>query len=90
MEKSDFDTIKELFGSASTFKISRDAIKTIGEIAEKTRNGGATLMKGGAFKLNGVKMTDPEKEIRIEQISIQGKFSIVCWGKRNFSLILWC
>lgn len=89
MEKSDFDTIKELFGNASTFKISRDSIKTIGEIAEKTRLGGATLMKKGAFKLNGVKMTDPNEEILMEQISIQGKFSIVCWGRRNFSLILW-
>lgn len=89
LERTDFETIKELFGDASTFQIPRNSVKTLGEIAETTREGGAELMKTGAFKMNGVKRTNPCEKFTIEQISIRGKFSVICWGKRKFSLILW-
>ncbi|KAL3077560.1 hypothetical protein niasHS_012266 [Heterodera schachtii] len=50
---------------------------------------GINLMRAGALKINGTKATDPEEKIELERILINGRFTIVCWGKRKFSLIKW-
>ena len=89
MEELDADTIKDLFGSASTYKISKSSIKTMGQIAEATRKGGGKTMRTGAFRINGVKMENPDQNVELKQILIQNQFTLVCWGKRKFSLILW-
>jgi hypothetical protein len=89
LEELSPETIKELFGEASTFKIPRNSLRTFGELAEATRPGGAQLMITGALKINGRKVLDPDQKLSPEEILINSQFSLVCWGKRKFSLILW-
>lgn len=89
LEQLDPAAIKYLFGSASTFSIPRNSVKTFGELAEKTRPGGANLMKTGALKINGIRYKDAEQILSIDSLLIQKQFSLVCWGRRKFSLILW-
>ncbi|KAI3411954.1 tRNA synthetases class I (W and Y) [Globodera pallida] len=83
------DEITEMFGSASTFDIKRGSVKTMGELAVITKQDGLNLMRKGALKINGVKMTDPEEKVSLERILINGHFTIVCWARRKFYLIKW-
>jgi tyrosyl-tRNA synthetase len=85
----DPETIRGLFGSASTVLIPRNSIQTVGELAEKIRPGGAKKMKEGALRINGVKMQNPDQMLELPHILIQNQFSLACWGKRKFSLIVW-
>ena len=89
LEKLEAETVKGLFGKASTFNIHKNSVKTLGEVAEITRPGGAHLMKKGALQINGVKICDPDQKLDVEQFLLQNKFSLICWGKRKFSLIQW-
>lgn len=89
LEQLEPNAIKNIFGEASTYCIPRNSIKTFGELAETTRPGGTKLMKTGALKINGIRCQDPEQIINIDSLLIQNQFSLVCWGKRKFSLVLW-
>ncbi|KAL3080018.1 hypothetical protein niasHT_034576 [Heterodera trifolii] len=89
LENLNPDEITEMFGSASTFEIVRGSIKTMGDLAAMTKQDGINLMRAGALKINGTKVIDPEEKIDLERILINGRFTIVCWGRRKFSLIKW-
>lgn len=78
-----------MFGSTSTFNIETNSVNTMGEIAVITRKDGQQLMKTGALRVNGIRTTDPDEKVMMEKILIKGQFSIICWGKRKFSLIKW-
>lgn len=86
-------TIENLFGEASSFHLSRSKIKNFGDLANQCRRDkfyGSVLMKEGALKLNGKRYTDPKRSIDFSEINFGGKnLTIVCWGKRKYSLIRW-
>lgn len=103
------ETISMLFGEASTVRVKRNAIKTVGELADLTRHtksknylelqkkeelnaiqyANHELIKSGAFKVNGQKLTNPEENFKIDQFLINDQFSLICWGKRKYSLVHW-
>lgn len=85
-------TIEQLFDVTSTWSLKRDACRTVGELADATRsdkNKGSKLMTTGAFKVNGKKYTDPSAHLAWEEITLKGRYSLICWGKRKFSLVIW-
>nr|CAD2158998.1 unnamed protein product [Meloidogyne enterolobii] len=89
LEKLEPETVKGLFGEASTFNIPKNSVKTLGEVAEITKPGGAQLMTKGALKINGVRISDPDQKLDVEKFLLKNQFSLICWGKRKFSLIQW-
>lgn len=89
LEKLEPETVKGLFGEASTFSIPKNSVKTLGEVAEITKPGGAQLMTKGALKINGVRISDPDQKLDVEQFLLKNQFSLICWGKRKFSLVHW-
>jgi tyrosyl-tRNA synthetase len=102
MEALPADSIRELFGPASTFHLSRHAIHTAGELADATysdgRGGagarktgvGAKRMLLGGFYLNGAKRLDPAERLDSSDAHLlQGQFSLVRWGRRRYSLVEW-
>lgn len=46
-------------------------------------------MTAGAFKVNGAKYTKPNATISVDDIVLKGRYSLICWGKRKFSLVIW-
>jgi len=89
LEKLEPETVKGLFGEASTFSIPKNSVKTLGEVAEITKPGGAQLMSKGALKINGVRISDPDQKLDVEKFLLKNQFSLICWGKRKFSLVHW-
>uniref|UniRef100_A0AC35UHP7 Tyrosine--tRNA ligase n=1 Tax=Rhabditophanes sp. KR3021 TaxID=114890 RepID=A0AC35UHP7_9BILA len=92
MKLIDTKTVEDLFG-ASSFRIESNLVKTMGDIADKTRTDrikGRDLMKKGGFKINGITYNDPD-QLKGNEFSLNKKqrHSIVSWGKRKFSLIIW-
>lgn len=90
IEELSREEIIDMFG-ASIFKIEANSVKNMGELAELTKRGGRGLMRRGGFKLNGVKITDPEEKFSLDdgRLLIKNEFTVLCWGKRKFSLIRW-
>ncbi|KIH60381.1 tyrosine--tRNA ligase [Ancylostoma duodenale] len=81
-----------LFGT--TVKIPRNDVRTMGDLADRTRNDkikGSVLMTKGAFKVNGEKVIDNDLPIQLEQIRLPeaSDLTLICWGKRKFQLVEW-
>ncbi|KHJ85404.1 tyrosine--tRNA ligase domain protein, partial [Oesophagostomum dentatum] len=81
-----------LFGN--TIKVPRHDVKTMGDLADFTRNDkikGSVLMTKGAFKVNGDKVVDSAQSINFENIRLRGApdLTLICWGKRKFHLVEW-
>ena len=88
----DLDTILNLFGDASTFNVSRSNVSTYGELADCVRNDkvkGSSLMTKGAFKINGIRHDQPNEKINFDSVILSENLSLICWGKRKFSLVRW-
>jgi tyrosyl-tRNA synthetase len=86
------DTILSLFGEASTFSISRPNCSTYGQLADfvrKDRIQGSELMTKGAFYVNGIRRDKPNERIDFDSIVLAHNVSLICWGKRKFSLVRW-
>ncbi|KAK6040141.1 hypothetical protein COOONC_22352 [Cooperia oncophora] len=81
-----------LFGS--TVKVVRSEVKTLGDLADRTRTDnvkGSALMTKGAFKINGEKTVDSAAPLVLEQVILPKApdLTLVCWGKRKFQLVQW-
>uniref|UniRef100_A0AC34F0N6 Tyrosine--tRNA ligase n=1 Tax=Panagrolaimus sp. ES5 TaxID=591445 RepID=A0AC34F0N6_9BILA len=88
----DIKTILNLFGKASTFSISRSNCSTFGALADcvrKDRIKGSDLMTKGAFKVNGIRRDKPDERIDFDSIILAHNVTLICWGKRKFSLVKW-
>ncbi|CAJ0579576.1 unnamed protein product, partial [Mesorhabditis spiculigera] len=86
------DDILRLFGT--TTRLNRDSVGSFAELAFKTRTDNKpahNLMKTGAFKVNGVRKTEPEEKIKFETILLKGTddLTLICWGKRKFQIVQW-
>jgi len=46
-------------------------------------------MSKGALKINGVRISDPDQKLDVEKFLLKNQFSLICWGKRKFSLVHW-
>ncbi|EYB88583.1 hypothetical protein Y032_0244g3513 [Ancylostoma ceylanicum] len=76
-----------LFGN--TVKIPRNDVRTMGDLADRTRSDkikGSVLMTKGAFKVNGEKVVDNHLPIQLERIRLPeaSDLTLICWGKRKF------
>uniref|UniRef100_A0A915BET1 Tyrosine--tRNA ligase n=2 Tax=Parascaris univalens TaxID=6257 RepID=A0A915BET1_PARUN len=93
IEKIPLSTLEELFGEASVRRLLKSEVKTVGDLADRTRSDkirGSILMKKGALLLNGQKFVDPEERINFEKLLLSGKnATLVCWGRRKYQLIRW-
>lgn len=88
-ENLDHDTISKIFAGPLTFQLSKHDISTVADLANATKPKGATLVKQGALKLNGIKVTDPENHLKHSELLLKNRYSLVCWGKRRHYLIDW-
>ncbi|KAE9416529.1 hypothetical protein Angca_008947, partial [Angiostrongylus cantonensis] len=82
----------DLFGN--TIKVVRTDVKTMGDLADRTRSDnikGSALMVQGAFKVNGEKTLNSEEPLVIESICLPeaSDLTLICWGKRKFFLVQW-
>lgn len=87
------EEIETLFGSASTFCLERDLMLNALELTKRINKSSlATIKKNikeGALKINGKVVTDIDEPLNLDEIIINGKYSLICWGKRKFSLVKW-
>jgi tyrosyl-tRNA synthetase len=89
------DEIESAIGIASTFYLSINEIRTMGQLADavpppNTSQRGSSLMKRGGLKINGQKLVDPDQQILLESICMpNSRLTIVCWGKRKYYLVKW-
>ncbi|KJH49269.1 tyrosine--tRNA ligase [Dictyocaulus viviparus] len=78
----------------NTIKIARDEVRTFGDLADRTKSGkikGSILMGEGAFKVNGEKVINSAEPLVLQRICLPETqdLTLICWGKRKFSLVQW-
>jgi tyrosyl-tRNA synthetase len=93
------DELQELFGGASTFSFRLEDVSTVHDLAErvlpltasrKTQSKGAVgMIQAGGFSVNGRKMTDCNEQLTEAIFLPNSRLSVVCRGKRNYSLVKW-
>jgi tyrosyl-tRNA synthetase len=88
-ENLDHDTISKIFAGSLTFQLSKSDISTVADLANATKLKGSTLVKQGALKLNGAKVTDPDCQLDHANLLLKNRYSLICWGKRRYYLIDW-
>uniref|UniRef100_A0A914VJ13 Tyrosine--tRNA ligase n=1 Tax=Plectus sambesii TaxID=2011161 RepID=A0A914VJ13_9BILA len=93
------EELEELFGGASTFTLSLQDVTTVLELAErvlpssdskkKQTKGAEGIIHGGGFSVNGQKLTDPKHRLTESVFLPNTRLSVVCRGKRTYSLVKW-
>lgn len=72
--------------------MSRDQVKTVGDLANCTRINSSysmNLIRQGAFKVNGMKYTDPEARLDVGKLLLKERYTLVNWGRRRFVVVDW-
>jgi len=87
-ERLDHDTISKVFAGPLTVQLSKNEITKVAHLADAIAPKGSALVKQGSFKLNGMKITDPEAIID-HGFLLKNRYSLITWGKRSFYLIDW-
>jgi len=89
-------TIEQLIGKAAIFDLKWDSALTLGALANRTRTDrilGSSLLTKGAFKMNGERLIDPSMRLpeQMTDVCLPGtRLTLICWGKRKYSLVRWC
>lgn len=64
-------------------------MSTIADLANAIKPKGSALVKQGALKVNGVKVTDPEHQLNYSNMLLKNRYSLICLGKRRYYLVDW-
>ncbi|KAI6175664.1 Tyrosine--tRNA ligase, mitochondrial [Aphelenchoides bicaudatus] len=76
-ENLDHDTISKIFAGPLTFQLSKHDISTVADLANATKSKGSTLVKTGALKLNGIKVTDPDYLLDHSNLMLKNRYSLL-------------
>lgn len=88
LSRNTVKTVSEFASLTRPAKIKETTINRI-DIELESKNYFDQLIKSGAFKVNGKKLTNPDEIFQIDQFLIKEEFSLICWGKRKYSLVQW-